>query len=443
VTIDSTGLTAGTIYSGTVTFTGATGVTAALTVNITATQFPQMSWVNQQGVALPSLTFFGVAANDTTFCSNSNPFPLQAAVIATGGVVPNVTETISPISSWLGLNGGTGSPGNLGNTNPVNFGLANPLQAPNFYFQNICVSAANITKPGTYTGTVMASGGGVQTTPAALQIIFIVSGTGVSNVGVFRGTPTPEFYWVLDANGNTQWDGTGPGLDIATAFGGLAGDIAITGDWSGTGTTKIGVYRSSTGAFLLDFNDNGTFDGGLADRQFQFFPGVTAGDIPVTGDWTGTGTTKIGIYRPSTGQWFLDLNGNGIFDGGDVVVNYGGIAGDIPVTGDWTGSGTTKIGLFRAGFLWILDTNGNGVFDAGDAVFAYGSPTGGVVGGVPDVPVTGDWNGSGTTKVGVFRLGFFWVLDTNGDHIFQAGEQAFPFGGLAGDIPVVGKWRKP
>jgi Beta-propeller repeat len=446
VTIDSTGLTAGTIYSGTVTFTGATGVTAALTVNITATQFPQMSWVNNIGVALPSLTFLGVAGSDTTYCSNSNPYPLNAAVIATGGVVPNVTETISPINSWLGLNGGTGSPGNLGNTNPVNFGLANPLQAPNFYYQNICVSASNINKPGTYTGTVMASGGGVQTTPATLQIIFIVSGTGVSNVGIFRGTPTPEFYWVLDANGNTQWDGTGPGLDTATAFGGLAGDIAITGDWSGTGTTKIGVYRSSTGAFLLDFNDNGTFDGGLADRQFQFFPAPTAGDIPVTGDWTGTGTTKIGIYRPSTGQWFLDMNGNGIFDGGDVVVNYGGLAGDIPVTGDWSGSGTTKIGIFRLGFFWILDVNGNGVVDIGpgaDVQFAFGSPTGGVIGGVPDVPVTGDWNGDGKAKAGVFRLGFFWVLDTNGDHGFTAGEQAFPFGGLAGDIPVVGKWRKP
>ena len=56
---------------------------------------------------------------------------------------------------------------------------------------------------------------------------------------------------------------------------------------------------------------------------------------------------------------------------------------------------------------------------------------------MPDVPVVGDWNGDGKTKVGVFRLGFFWVLDTNGDKVFTAGEQAFPFGGLPGDIPVV------
>jgi hypothetical protein len=458
VTIDATLLAVGT-YTGTVTFTGATGVTAMLTVNLTATQYPILSWINQQGIPMASYTVNGVAGTNTTYCTNNPaiPFPLIPSVMATGGVVPAVTATLTELTSpaipWLGIgangiNGITGTPGSLGNTAqgvalPNVNGFANPISAPNFYNTNICVTAATITKPGTYTGTVVVSGGGVQNVPATLQVNFIVSGTGVSNVGIFRGTPTPEFYWLLDANGNTLFDGVGPGLDIATAFGGLAGDIAITGDWSGTGTTKIGVYRSATGQFLLDYNDNGTFDGALLDRVYQFMPAPVAGDIPVAGDWTGTGTSKIGIYRPSTGQWFLDTNGNGVFDAGDVVTNYGGLAGDIPVTGDWTGSGTTKIGLFRAGFFWILDTNGNGTFDAGDAAFAYGSPTGGITGGTADVPVVGDWNGTGTAKVGVFRLGFFWVLDTNGDHVFTAGEQAFPFGGLAGDIPVVGKWRKP
>ncbi len=49
----------------------------------------------------------------------------------------------------------------------------------------------------------------------------------------------------------------------------------------------------------------------------------------------------------------------------------------------------------------------------------------------------------GLARPGVFRLGFFWVLDTNGDHMFEVGEQAFPFGGLPGDVPVTGKWFKP
>ena len=68
-------------------------------------------------------------------------------------------------------------------------------------------------------------------------------------------------------------------------------------------------------------------------------------------------------------------------------------------------------------------------------------PFGGISG---DVPVVGDWNGDGTSKVGVFRQGFFWVLDANGNHQFDGtgpGQDfAFAFGGLSGDKPVVGKW---
>ena len=70
----------------------------------------------------------------------------------------------------------------------------------------------------------------------------------------------------------------------------------------------------------------------------------------------------------------------------------------------------------------------------------YAFPFGGISG---DVPVVGDWNGNGITKVGVFRLGFFWVLDANGNHQFDGatgGDLAFAFGGVLGDKPVVGKW---
>ena len=56
------------------------------------------------------------------------------------------------------------------------------------------------------------------------------------------------------------------------------------------------------------------------------------GDVPVVGDWDGTGTSKIGVFR--NGVWFLDTNGNGASEGTDAVA-YFGIAGDRPVTGTW------------------------------------------------------------------------------------------------------------
>src|SRR5581483_6131046 len=97
------------------------------------------------------------------------------------------------------------------------------------------------------------------------------------------------------------------------------------------------------------------------------FP-AQATDIAVAGDWTGDGKSKVGIYRPTTGQWFLDTNNNGIIDSGDTApFGYGGVAGDKPVVGDWTGTGKTCVGIFRQGFLWVLDTNCNNSFDANDA----------------------------------------------------------------------------
>jgi len=242
--------------------------------------------------------------------------------------------------------------------------------------------------------------------------------------GIFRS----GFFWLLDADGNQQFNSP---PDKAFAFGGIPGDIPITGDWNGSGTTKVGVYRSSNGLFILDYDGDGQLT--AADKVYSFGVGTQPGDIPVVGDWNGDGRSKIGLFRQGF-FWILDTNGNGTFDAGDQSFAYGGVPGDVPIVGDWNGSGTSKVGVFRAGFLWILDTNGNHTVDAGDQIFPFG--------GVPgDVPVVGDWNGDGRTKVGVFRMGFFWVLDTNGNQTFDAGtDQAFAFGGVSGDKPLVGRW---
>ena len=254
--------------------------------------------------------------------------------------------------------------------------------------------------------------------------VFVTKLSSASRVGIFRG----GFFWLLDVDGNQQFDSP---PDRAFAFGGIPGDIPITGDWNGSGTTKVGVYRSSNGLFLLDYDGDGQFT--AADKVYSLGVGTQSGDVPVVGDWNGDGRSKVGIFRQGF-FWILDTNGNGTFDAGDQSFAFGGVAGDVPVVGDWNGSGTSKVGVFRAGYLWVLDTNGNHAVDSGDQVF----PFGGIAG---DVPVVGDWNGDGRTKVGVFRNGFYWVLDTNGDQVFdQSTDQAFAFGGIAGDKPVVGKW---
>ena len=67
--------------------------------------------------------------------------------------------------------------------------------------------------------------------------------------------------------------------------------------------------------------------------------------------------TKIGLYRE--GVWFFDFNGNGAWDAGVDRVYTFGAYGWTPLTGDWNGIGTPRIGVTN-GQQWYLDSDGNG-----------------------------------------------------------------------------------
>ncbi|HJY81928.1 MAG TPA: LamG-like jellyroll fold domain-containing protein, partial [Candidatus Binatia bacterium] len=84
------------------------------------------------------------------------------------------------------------------------------------------------------------------------------------------------------------------------------------------------------------------------------------------GSVSRSGNVKIGFFRPSTGKWYLDLNGNGVWDGCQVDGCLGpfGQRGNFPIVGDWAGTGTMQIGIFDATTgLWKLDRNGNDLWD--------------------------------------------------------------------------------
>ena len=234
----------------------------------------------------------------------------------------------------------------------------------------------------------------------------------------------------------------------------MAGDVAVAGDWTGDGHTKVGIYRTSAGTWYLDANNDGVYNSG--DYTYNF--GGLPGDTPVVGDWNavqGISVHKscIGIYRLPGSEWLLDLNCNGVFDNTptDAFFPFGGLAGDVPVVGNWMG-GTTRVGVVRVyapggvpqgdPFYWVLDgsdaTAGN--LPANHQPASNCFPFGGLPG---DVFVTGDWNNNGTAKAGVFRSGaagvqpLEWVLDANGLH---TADVVFNLFGLAGDKAVIGKW---
>ena len=176
--------------------------------------------------------------------------------------------------------------------------------------------------------------------------------------------------------------------------------------------SKIGVVRptaSGVAQFSLDNLGNGQF--GPGDSVFSF--GLNS-DHFLVGDWNGM-HDKIGVVRPQangTNILALDTNGDGVFDSGDQVFTFG-LSTDTVIIGDWNGDGRDKVGVVRANgggsATVILDTNGDGVFDAGDTVFNFGQ-TG-------DKFIVGDWNGDGKTKIGVVRNngqgGALVILDMN------------------------------
>ena len=245
---------------------------------------------------------------------------------------------------------------------------------------------------------------------------------------------------------------------------GQPGAIPVPGDWSGDGTTKIGVFVN--GYWFLDLDGNGAW--GKEDLWAEL---GTANDRPVAGDWDGDGKSDLGIFGPAwsgderairheaglpdaknrnpgrpngryknippdpqeatSGFRALKRTALGKFrrDLIDHVFQYGS-EDDVPVAGDWNGDGVTNIGVFRDG-AWYLDADGDGRWSAGDVYLELGQKG--------DVPVVGDWNGDGTAELGVYRSGT-WHLDTNGDRLLDARDKVFRLG-QAGDVPVVGDWN--
>ena len=342
--------------------------------------------------------------NSPTFTFSAVPgavtYSIKITDVTTGVVAPATVIT----AAQGGCTSGTGN---------CNFIIAAPLASTSNYSWS--VAAINTAGTG----------------PSSATLNFNVTFTPISaHVGVFtNGT------WYIDMKGNGVWDGGVVDRFIANFGTGLPNAIPVAGDWDGSGIIRVGVF--SNGSWYLDMKGDGVWDGGVVDKQYNFGTGLSNA-IPVTGDWTGTGTTKIGVF--SNSSWYLDMKGNGVWDGGVVDKHYSfGFPGAIPVTGDWNNSGVTKIGVFFNG-TWYFDMNGNGTWDGtagGDRTFAnFGA-------GLPNAtPVAGDWTNTGTTRVGVFSNGT-WYLDILGNGIWDGGvvDVTMPnFGaGLPNVMPLVMK----
>ena len=243
-----------------------------------------------------------------------------------------------------------------------------------------------------------------------------LSGTaplGVTFTDLSTGTGIANWSWNFG-------DGNVTNFTITNATGSISLSrtdyINVTNGTPNSPGTNVGVFRNSSGNWYLD-----TTKTGVVSKIFQF---GTTGDRPVVGDWHNNGITDIGVFRPSNGNWFLDTNQSSVIN----KTFHFGTTNDTPVVGDWDGNNIADTGVFRpSNGNWFLDTNQSGVVNK---TFHFGT-TG-------DIPVVGDWNHDGMDNVGVFRpSNGNWFLSTNQSSVVN---KTFHFG-TTGDIPVVGDWN--
>jgi hypothetical protein len=212
------------------------------------------------------------------------------------------------------------------------------------------------------------------------------------------------------------------------------GSIIIMGGYSeGGGGYKNDVWRLMTAGSSAQNPSHSYTRRGVYTVALQVFNsnGYTraekSGYINV-----GNITSKIGIFRPTSGIWSLDSNGNFAWEGSDVSLSWG-LPGDIPVVGDWNGDGKDGIGIFRSSSgIWSLDSNENFAWEGSDVSLSWGL--------AGDIPVIGDWNGDGKDEIGIFRPGSgIWSLDSNGNYAWEGSDTSLSWG-LPNDKPVVGKY---
>ncbi|MGI9666398.1 MAG: hypothetical protein ACR2N2_04745 [Acidimicrobiia bacterium] len=202
--------------------------------------------------------------------------------------------------------------------------------------------------------------------------------------GVGLHDPTTGIWYLLNGDGTST-----------SFYYGNPGDYAVMGDWDCDGTDTPGLYRQSDGyVYLRNSNTQG-----IADIRFFF---GNPGDVPLAGDFNADGCDTISIWRPSENRVYI-INKLGANDGGLGAAEFFydiGNPGDLPIVGDFNGSGTDTVGLHRQSTSQLFLRNSLSSGPADTTI---------VVGGSTDIAFSGDWDGNNTDTFGIYQAPSFYA----------------------------------
>lgn len=166
-----------------------------------------------------------------------------------------------------------------------------------------------------------------------------MNGDGLVDLVVRRPMPNDAVQWQIRYQGATGTSAT------QNLFGESQSDRAFVADLSGDGTDEMvffhnGQWYSRTA-------------GSTAQPTVYYFG--SPGDIPVPADYDHDGQMDYAVFRPSLGDWYINLSRSGF-----TSVHFGA-SGDIPVPADYDGDGRSDIAVFRNG-IWYQIRSGDGSF---------------------------------------------------------------------------------
>ena len=206
---------------------------------------------------------------------------------------------------------------------------------------------------------------------------------------------------------------------VSRTFANLTAAASTSSFTTGGSATDIGVFRPSTGTwFILSSSTNYSTAAGYAWGA--------NGDIPSPGDYDGDGRIDLAVFRPSSGVWFILKSSTNYSTASG---HQWGASGDIPVPGDYDGDRRTDLTVYRssAGVWYVLNSSSNFTTASGYRWGASG-----------DIPVAGDYDGDGRTDLTVYRpsTGMWFILRSSTNFTTAITFQW----GAAGDIPISGDY---
>jgi CSLREA domain-containing protein len=177
-------------------------------------------------------------------------------------------------------------------------------------------------------------------------------------------------------------------------------------DYDLDGISDISIFRPTTGEWYLQRSTRGPFGISFGVR----------GDRAVPADYDGDGRADIAVYRPSEGLWAI-LNSSTL----SYTYYLFGYEDDLPVPADYTGDGRADICIFRPSTgVWYWRDSASGLYRATQ------------FGASGDRPTIGDFDGDGRSDIAVFHPSsgvWYHLLSSNGQ----------PYGerfGIASDVLV-------